>query len=232
MWDIPHNNADWDCFKDSDFAGYLEDSKPTSGGIGCIFGSHAIVPISWMCKKQTLVSHSSTESVIISLDAGSRMDGIPALDLWNLVFEVLHSSLNQQRNPKRKCRETCCVTKHQENTPTPKPRLKVSTTILSYPLSIMFPQTWSLLTLVLCFTFLKIMKGWSRWSSKAEVQQWDTYPEPTELRLICHLTESTLTHKSKSNTLTPKTNSQTYWQRAFSHVMSGTIFSFFQHIAS
>ena len=41
------------------------------------------MPISWMCKKQTSVSHSLTEAEIISLDAGSRMDGIPALDLWD-----------------------------------------------------------------------------------------------------------------------------------------------------
>ena len=34
----------------------------------------------WMCKKQTCVSHSSTQSVIISLAASLRMDGIPALD--------------------------------------------------------------------------------------------------------------------------------------------------------
>ena len=34
----------------------------------------------WMCKKQTAVSHSSTESEIISLDTGLRLDGIPALD--------------------------------------------------------------------------------------------------------------------------------------------------------
>ena len=39
-------------------------------------------PISWMCKKQTSVSRSSTESEIISLDAGLRMEGPPALDLW------------------------------------------------------------------------------------------------------------------------------------------------------
>ena len=32
-----------------------------------------------MCKKQTSVSHSSTEAEIISLDAGLRMDGIPSL---------------------------------------------------------------------------------------------------------------------------------------------------------
>ena len=31
--------------------------------------------------KQTSVSHSSTESEVVSLDAGLRMDGIPALDL-------------------------------------------------------------------------------------------------------------------------------------------------------
>ena len=50
--------------------------------------------MSRMCKKQTSVSHSSTESVFISLDAGLRVDGILALDLWDLVMEVLHSSKN------------------------------------------------------------------------------------------------------------------------------------------
>ena len=71
-------------FQDSDFAGDLEDSKSTSSGTLCVFGSHAFVPTSWMCEKQTSVSHSSTESEIISLDSGLRLDGIPALDLWDL----------------------------------------------------------------------------------------------------------------------------------------------------
>ena len=52
-------------FQDSDFAGDLQDSKSTSGGTLCVFGSHTFVPISWMCKKQTAVFHSSTESEII-----------------------------------------------------------------------------------------------------------------------------------------------------------------------
>ena len=82
-------------FQDSDFAGDLEDSKSTSGWVLCIFGSHTFVPISWMCKKQTSVSHSLTEAEIISLDAGLRMDGISALDLWNLLIEVFHLSQNQ-----------------------------------------------------------------------------------------------------------------------------------------
>ena len=52
------------------------------------FGSHTFVPRSWMCKKQTAVSHISTESEIVSLDAGFRLDGIPALDLWDLIVSV------------------------------------------------------------------------------------------------------------------------------------------------
>ena len=45
-------------FQDSDFAGDLEDSKSTSGGTLRVFGSHTLVPISWMCETQTSVSHS------------------------------------------------------------------------------------------------------------------------------------------------------------------------------
>ena len=37
---------------------------------------------------------------IISLDAGLRMDGIPALDLWNLVIEVFHCNQNQPSETK------------------------------------------------------------------------------------------------------------------------------------
>ena len=55
-------------FQDSDFEGDLEDSKSTSGGTMCVFVSHTFVPISWVCKKQTAVSHKSTEFEIISLD--------------------------------------------------------------------------------------------------------------------------------------------------------------------
>ena len=63
----------------------------------CIFGSQTFVPRSWMCKKQSSVSHSSTQADLISFDAGLRMDGIPALDLWDLVIEVFHSSPNQSK---------------------------------------------------------------------------------------------------------------------------------------
>ena len=101
-------------FQDSDFAGYLEDSKSTSGGTLCIFGSHTFVPISWMCKKQTSVSHSSTESEIISLDAGLRLDGIPALDLWDLIVAVLHGNTHQNDQVRGDpCTNLVCVNPHK-----------------------------------------------------------------------------------------------------------------------
>ena len=50
------------------------------------------------------------------------------------------------------------------------------------------------------------------------------FPEPRELLLIGCSIESIRTPKSKSNTLTPKTNSQAYWQRGISRVMNGNIF--------
>ena len=83
-------------FQDSNFAGHLEDSKSTSGGTLCIFGSHTFVPINWICKKQTSASHSSTESEIISLDAGLRLDGI-----WDLIVAVLHGNTYQSNKARR-----------------------------------------------------------------------------------------------------------------------------------
>ena len=56
--------------------------------------------------------------------------------------------------------------------------------------------------------------------TKNEVQQWDTCPEPKELRLIGCSTESSWTTQSKSTTLISKTNSQT--QREVARVTNGT----------
>ena len=44
-----------------------------------------------MCKNQTSFSHSSTESEIISFDTGLRLDGLPALELWDLIVSVFGS---------------------------------------------------------------------------------------------------------------------------------------------
>ena len=52
-------------------------------------GTKNFAVLSWMCKKQTAISHSSAEAEVISLDAGLRMEGIPALLLWDQVLEAL-----------------------------------------------------------------------------------------------------------------------------------------------
>ena len=59
-----------------------------------------------MCKKQTSVSNSSTDSEIISLDAGLRMDGLLALDLWDIVIEVLRSTNNNVQPKHTSIQET------------------------------------------------------------------------------------------------------------------------------
>ena len=91
----------FELFQDSDFAGDLKDSKSTAGGTLCVFGSHTFVPLSWMCKKQTSVSHSSTESEIISLVAGLRLDGLPALELLDLIVSVLGNMTQTTERPER-----------------------------------------------------------------------------------------------------------------------------------
>ena len=49
-------------------------------------------------------------------------------------------------------------------------------------------------------------------------------PGPTELLFVGCLTELILILKFRFDTLTPRTNSQTYWQREISQVMNGIIF--------
>ena len=55
--------------------------------------------VGWMCKKQTSVSLSSAESEIISLYAGLRTDGLPALDFTgcgdrSVAFDKQHQNTN------------------------------------------------------------------------------------------------------------------------------------------
>ena len=68
--------------------------------------SRTFVPKSWMCKKHMSEFCSSTESEIISLDAGLRMDGLLALDLWDVLVEVSRSS-NSTKTPTNPAAANC-----------------------------------------------------------------------------------------------------------------------------
>ena len=66
------NNAEWDCFKTPILQEILRTQNLRQVE-HCAFSE--AIRLFQMCKKQTPVSHSSTESEIISLDAGLRLDG-------------------------------------------------------------------------------------------------------------------------------------------------------------
>ena len=110
-WQFCHvGNQIGDCkpclFQEASFAGDLRDSNSTSGGLLCVFGSHTFIPISWMYKRQSAVSHSSAESEIVSLDAGLRTDGIPSSTILG-VRVWKHCPVDQPR-------ETLSVTNARE----------------------------------------------------------------------------------------------------------------------
>ena len=91
MWVILQNDAGWDCFKTPILREVLRTQNLLQVEHYAFFGSHTLFPISWMCKKQTAVSHSSIESEIISLDTGLRLDGLLALEFWDLIVSVFGS---------------------------------------------------------------------------------------------------------------------------------------------
>ena len=188
-------------FQGSDFAVDLEDSKSTSGGILCTFGSHTIVPTSWMCKKQTSVSHSSTEAEVISLDAGLRMDGIPALALWNLVLEAFHSSPSQLNKTKDQVRgnssRDTTSNKHTQN------QTKIPTQQDNFDLSNV-DHVPSFANFSRVGAMLYIFED-----NEAVIKMIIKGRCPTESLLFGCLTELIWTPRFKSSMSTPNTNLQT-----------------------
>ena len=79
-------------YSDADFAGDLIQAKSTSGLYLAIVGPNTFAPITASCKKQTCVSHSSTESEIVAAEQGIRTEGLQALAFWELVTELLSTS--------------------------------------------------------------------------------------------------------------------------------------------
>ena len=77
-------------FADTSFAGVQQDSKSTSGASLFLCGPNTFVSITWLRKKQSAISTSSSESEGIALDIGIKLEGIPTLNLWDQVVEVLN----------------------------------------------------------------------------------------------------------------------------------------------
>ena len=149
-----------------------------------------------MGKKQNAVSHSSTESEIFSLDTGLRLDGLPALELWDLIVSVLGNISRVSDNPGR---PEIDAHKRQKS----QSRIDVVKNIDLVPSNVQSANREALLYLFEDneAVIKMIMKG--RSPTMRHVSR------TTELLLIGCLIEVIWTAKSKSNTSTPKTNSQT-----------------------
>ena len=189
-------------------------------GILGFFGSHTFVPISLMCKKQIPVSHSSTETEIVSLDSGLRMDGFPIsiFGIQWLKYFIPHQTnkTKDAREPRRNL-----SAKHELNMrrqiPTPNTNLDLTNFDL-VPSS--GTHSGSNATL-----FVFEDKPWLRWLSKAEVPQWDMCQEPTELLWVGCLTGLILILEFRFDTFDTKhINSQTFWPKVISHVTNGIIY--------
>ena len=67
MWESRHSIADWVCFKTQTLLVILRTRNQPQEESCILLEVEHLFLVSWMCKKQTAVSHSSTESDIISL---------------------------------------------------------------------------------------------------------------------------------------------------------------------
>ena len=63
MWETRHSIVDQGLFQDSDFAGDLEDSTPTSGGFLCIFGSRTFCAHQLDVQKSKLQYHTALQNL-------------------------------------------------------------------------------------------------------------------------------------------------------------------------
>ena len=76
-------------FQNVSFAIDMQYSTSNSGVVLCFSGNRTFVSVSWlMCKKQVAVSHGSTETDVVSLDAELRMEGLPAYNFWECIVDV------------------------------------------------------------------------------------------------------------------------------------------------
>ena len=143
MWVIRRSIVDWDCSKTVTL---LETLKITNQ---LREKSHVSSEVEHLFPEVGCVRNITADSEVISLDTGLRMDGIPALDLWDLVIEVLHSSENIQHASRNRCREevNCQASRNRVRNETPSTNTMIT-----------LSQAQNFLTSKPSCTFLKTMR--------------------------------------------------------------------------
>ena len=127
-------------FRDSDLAGPWKLKINISWTLVHFAEVKLLRPRSWMCKKQTSVSHGSKEAERVF--SGCWFTHGRNSRAWYFILDQTKST-----NPKvRSYRETCRVSPHS----TWKTKIQPSTSIWIWIMLIPFRLTWDLVALVLC----------------------------------------------------------------------------------
>ena len=74
-------------YTDADFAADKSDSQSISGVFCALVGPTSYFPICALSKKQSSVSHSTTESEMVAADVGLRTEALPLLTLLDKLFQ-------------------------------------------------------------------------------------------------------------------------------------------------
>ena len=82
-------------YTDASFSDCSQTSRSTTGGYLALVGPRSFFPVNCLCKKQTCVSHSSTESEIVALDTCIRTESLSMLCIWDDICETLHPSIKR-----------------------------------------------------------------------------------------------------------------------------------------
>ena len=154
-----------------------------------------------MYKKQTSVSYGSTESEIISLEEGLRLDG--DFPLSNCGISLFQSLETQFRPTIQRGNPLSTVTKITGSN-------KRSQGMISHQEALLyvFEDNEAVIKMTI--------KG-------KKSRQWDMFPRPTELHLIGYSIESIWTQKSKSSRSRPNTQLPEILTKGISHVTNGII---------
>ena len=74
-------------YTDADFASDKSDSKSVSGVFCALAGPTTFFPLCALSKKQSCVSHSTTESEMVAADLGLRTEALPFMTLFDNIFK-------------------------------------------------------------------------------------------------------------------------------------------------
>ena len=74
-------------FVDADFAGDREDALSTNGGWLVLCGPNSYFPLTWVSKKQSSVSRSTSEAEIVALAHSLFLEALPMCALWDLILD-------------------------------------------------------------------------------------------------------------------------------------------------